>query len=111
VAKATGAAITAAYFREPVQAASLSRVSDAKDVHRAAFEQLDQIASFYQIAVDKVTQEDASPELAILKHARRGRFNLIILGVSKRAGENLSYGGVADTLLDTADRSFVFIET
>jgi Kef-type K+ transport system membrane component KefB/nucleotide-binding universal stress UspA family protein len=111
VAKATGAAITAVYFREPAQAASLPRVSDATNAHRAAFEQLDQIAAYYDLAIDKVTQENASPELAILKHARRGRFNLIILGVSKRAGKGLSYGGVADTLLDTADRSFVFVET
>lgn len=111
VAKATGASISAVYFNDPVQAATLSRVSDTTNVQRSAFEQLDQIASFYDVKLEKVTSQEGSPELAILKHARRGRFNLIILGVSRRAGSNLSYGTVADTLLETADRSVVFVET
>ncbi len=111
VAKAASAAITAVYFRDPAQATSLSRVSDARNAHRAAFEQLDQIASFYQVKVEKVAPQGSAPELAILRHARKGRFNLIVLGVSRRAGSELSYGSVADTLLETADRSFVFIET
>ncbi|WP_454855004.1 cation:proton antiporter domain-containing protein [Rhizobium binxianense] len=111
VAKATGAVITAVYFRDPTQAASLPRVSDAGNVHRAAFDQLDQIASFYKVKVEKVAPQGAAPELAILKHACKGRFNLIVLGVSRRAGKEISYGSVADTLLETADRSFVFVET
>ncbi len=111
VAKATGASMSAVYFKDPAQAASLSRVSDTTNVQRSAFEQLDQIASFYDVKLEKVTSQEGSPELAILKHARRGRFNLIILGVSRRAGSDLSYGTVADTLLETADRSVVFIET
>lgn len=111
VAKATGSTITAVYFRDSKQATLVSRVSDVSDPHRAAFRKLDQIASFHGIDIDKVVSTGSSPELAILKHARRGRFNLIILGVSRRAGEDLSYGTVADTLLETADRSFVFVET
>jgi Kef-type K+ transport system membrane component KefB/nucleotide-binding universal stress UspA family protein len=111
VAKATGASISTVYFKDPAQAALLSRVSDTTNVQRSAFEQLDQIASVYDVKLDKVTSQEGSPELAILKHARRGRFNLIILGVSRRAGGDLSYGTVADTLLETADRSVVFVET
>ncbi|EJB01858.1 universal stress protein UspA-like protein [Rhizobium leguminosarum bv. trifolii WSM597] len=111
VAKATGSTITAVYFRETRQATPVSRVSDVTDTHRAAFRKLDQIAAFHGVDIDKVVSAGSSPELAILRHARRGRFNLIILGVSRRAGEDLSYGTVADTLLETADRSFVFVET
>jgi Kef-type K+ transport system membrane component KefB/nucleotide-binding universal stress UspA family protein len=111
VGKASGADITAVYFRDPSLAALPSRVSDTSNAHRAAFHQLDEIASFYDVEVEKVASQGSSPELAILKHARNGRFNLIVLGVSKRAGDNLSYGAVADTLLETADRSVVFIET
>ncbi len=110
IAKATGGSIAAVYFKDPAQAASLSRVSDTSGVQQSAFEQLDQIAEFYGLPLEKVTSQQASPELAILKHARRGRFNLIILGVNRRAGADLSYGTVADTLLETADRSVVFIE-
>ncbi len=110
IAKATGGSIAAVYFKDPAQAASLSRVSDTSGVQQSAFAQLDQIAEFYGLPLEKVTSQQGSPELAILKHARRGRFNLIILGVNRRAGADLSYGTVADTLLETADRSVVFIE-
>ncbi|WP_296038674.1 cation:proton antiporter [uncultured Agrobacterium sp.] len=110
IAKATGGSIAAVYFNDPAQAASLSRVSDTSGVQQSAFEQLDRIAEFYGLPLEKVTSQQASPELAILKHARRGRFNLIILGVNRRAGTDLSYGTVADTLLETADRSVVFVE-
>ncbi|QCI99239.1 cation:proton antiporter [Agrobacterium larrymoorei] len=110
IAKATGASIAVVYFKDPAQAASLSRVSDTSGAQQSAFEQLDQIATFYGLPVEKVTSQEGSPELAILKHARRGRFNLIILGVNRRAGTDLSYGTVADTLLETADRSVVFVE-
>ncbi|WP_348651627.1 cation:proton antiporter [Rhizobium sp. BG6] len=111
IAKASGAAISAVYFQEPGQAVSLSRVSDTGNVHRAAFHRIDQIAGFYGVEVEKVVSQGPSPELAILTHARKGKFNLIILGVSRRTGTILSYGTIADTLLETADRSFVFIET
>ncbi|MGA1834339.1 cation:proton antiporter [Rhizobium wenxiniae] len=111
IAKASGAAISAVYFQEPGQTTSLSRVSDTNNIHQSAFQRLDQIADFYGVAIEKVVSQGSSPELAILMHARRGRFNLIVLGVSRRAGSIVSYGTVADTLLETADRSFVFIET
>ncbi len=111
IAKASGAAISAVYFQEPGQATSLSRISDTDNIHRSAFQRLDQIADYYGVSIKRVVSQGSSPELAILTHARKGRFNLIVLGVSKRAGAILSYGTVADTLLETADRSFIFIET
>ncbi|MFK0161348.1 universal stress protein [Rhizobium sp. NPDC090279] len=61
--------------------------------------------------VEEVVQEGPSPELSILRHARSGKYNLIVLGISKRASGDLSYGSVADTLLQTVDRSCIFIET
>jgi nucleotide-binding universal stress UspA family protein len=61
--------------------------------------------------VEKIVQEGNSPELAILRQARKGRYNLIVLGVSRRAGKRLSYGRIADTLVETADRSFILVET
>ncbi|CAN7733094.1 universal stress protein [Rhizobium sp. LjRoot98] len=111
IARATGCAITAVYVREPTQTTPVPRVSDSRNAHLAAFQELDQIAAYYEVKVEKYVQDGSSPEIAILKQAREGRFNLIVLGVSRRVGKKLSYGTVADTLLETADRSFVFIET
>jgi Kef-type K+ transport system membrane component KefB/nucleotide-binding universal stress UspA family protein len=111
IAKATGCAIAVLYIRDPQQTSSLPRVSDASNAHLTAFRRIDEIAGYYGVKVQKIVQDGASPELSILRHARKGRYDLIVLGVSRRAGDRLSYGNIADTLLETADRSFIFIET
>ncbi|MGA1801837.1 cation:proton antiporter [Rhizobium sp. HT1-10] len=111
IAKATGCRITVLYIREPHQMRSLPRVSDSSNAHVAAFKKIDEIALYNGVKVRKIVQEGSAPELSILRHARRGNYSLIVLGVSRRAGERLSYGAIADTLLETADRSFVFFET
>ncbi len=111
IAKATECQISVLYIREPQQIRSLPRVSDASNAHVAAFKKIDEIALYNGVKVRKIVQEGAAPELSILRHARKGDYNLIVLGVSRRAGDRLSYGAIADTLLEAADRSFVFFET
>ncbi|WFS00626.1 cation:proton antiporter [Rhizobium tumorigenes] len=111
IAKATECQISVLYIREPQQIRSLPRVSDASNAHVAAFKKIDEIALYNGVKVRKIVQEGSAPELSILRHARKGDYNLIVLGVSRRAGERLSYGAIADTLLEAADRSFVFFET
>lgn len=111
IAKASGAKVAALYIREPQQASLAPRVSDIANAHLAAFRRIDEIASYNDISVEKITESSGAPDLSILRQARRGRFNLIILGVSRRAGETLSYGLIADTLLEAADRSFILVET
>jgi Kef-type K+ transport system membrane component KefB/nucleotide-binding universal stress UspA family protein len=50
-----------------------------------------------------------SPENAILREARLGAHDLIVLGVSRRPGDQLSFGGLAAALLDSSDRSLLFL--
>ena len=107
IAKATGCKVTVLYVRSAASR-GVSRLSDAQSGHIAVFDKVKEIASFYDLDVQLSVQEGSSPEVSILRHARRGRYNLIVLGVSPRAGEKLSYGPIADTLLETSDRSLVF---
>jgi Kef-type K+ transport system membrane component KefB/nucleotide-binding universal stress UspA family protein len=111
IAKATECQISVLYIREQQQMRSLPRISDASNAHVAAFKKIDEIASYNDVRVCKIVQEGAAAELPILRHARDGHYNLIVLGVSRRASERLSYGAIADTLLETADRSLLFFET
>lgn len=111
IAKASACEISVVYIREPQQIRSLPRVSDSRNAHIALFKKIDEIAAYNGVKVRKIVQDGAAPELAILRHARKGSYNLIVLGVSRRAGDHLSYGTIADTLLETADRSFIFFET
>jgi nucleotide-binding universal stress UspA family protein len=54
---------------------------------------------------------DIAPEDAILRQARLGQYNLIIMGVGRPAGEILFFGKVAAAVLGNSDRSIVFISS
>lgn len=109
IAKATGCSVGVLYTTEP-KADTLPRLSDASNPQDSVFSDVDAMAEFHNVPVHKITQTGNSPEVTILRHARRGRYNLIMLGVTRRAGEKLSYGHIADTLAETADRSVALIE-
>jgi Kef-type K+ transport system membrane component KefB/nucleotide-binding universal stress UspA family protein len=50
-----------------------------------------------------------APEDAILRQARLGHYNLIVMGVGRPAGETLFFGKVAATVLEDSDRSILFV--
>ncbi|HWU63617.1 MAG TPA: cation:proton antiporter [Ensifer sp.] len=111
LAGANGAAVAVIYILEPSETQQRPRFGREESGHAAAFERIDEISAQTGIKITKTLQEGSSAEVAVLRHARRGRYNLLVVGVSRRAGERLSYGRIADTLLDTSDRSIVFVET
>ena len=111
VAKAARAHCALLLIVEPRQVRAVPRISDHGNDHWDVLNRVGAIAEYYGVEIEKVVQQGPSPELSILRHARSGKYNLIVLGVSKRASGSLSYGSVADTLLQTTDRSCIFIET
>ena len=54
---------------------------------------------------------DVSPEDAILRQARLGRYNLIVLGVGRPAGEALFFGKVAAAILEDSNCSILFVSS
>ena len=111
IAKAANAHCALLLIVEPRRASAIPRISDRGNDHRDILNKVGAIADYYGVQIEKVVQQGPSPELSILRHARSGGYNLIVLGVSKRASGSLSYGSIADTVLQTADRSCIFIET
>ncbi|MBN9044274.1 MAG: cation:proton antiporter [Rhizobiales bacterium] len=110
IAAATGAHCALLLIVEPRQLRAFPRISDRGNDHREVLDKVGAIADFYGVPVEKVVQQGPSPELSILRHARSGQYNLIMIGVGRWASSSLSYGSVADALLQTADRSCIFIE-
>jgi nucleotide-binding universal stress UspA family protein len=113
LAKANGAKIAALYVRaekQPQQARSVQR-GDVQPPHIAVFEHVKEIGKHYEVDVRTLLREGMDPENSILSQARRGRHNLIVLGVGRRPGDKLSFGATAGTLLETSDRSLVFFAT
>lgn len=111
LARPANAAVSVIYILEPAEALQRPRFGREESAHTAAFSRVDEIATQTGVKISKTLQEGNSAEVAVLRHARRGRYNLLVVGVSRRAGEQLSYGRIADNLLDTSDRSIVFVET
>ncbi|MFN2579464.1 MAG: universal stress protein, partial [Pyrinomonadaceae bacterium] len=51
---------------------------------------------------------DADAGVAILQTIKRDKFDLVAIGVSRRPGEKLSFGAIADTLLKEAKCPLLF---
>ncbi len=67
------------------------------------------LAEHYQIQCRTVVRQDVSAAEAILKQLRRGRHDLVVVGVRPRAGEALFFGEVADELMLHAPASVVLV--
>jgi nucleotide-binding universal stress UspA family protein len=52
---------------------------------------------------------DVAADDAILKEGQRGKYDLIILGVTRRPGETLHFGNTASAVLERSDLSILFM--
>ena len=75
----------------------------------AVLKDIVKIADQYGVHVRTAVKVHASPARAILEQARRGKHNLIVMGVSRRPGATLSFGEVAAAVLENSDRSVLFV--
>jgi Kef-type K+ transport system membrane component KefB len=67
------------------------------------------IADQNNVRVRSSLRSDANPAPVILEEARRGKHNLIVMGVSRRPGSTLSFGEVAAAVLEGTERSVLFV--
>jgi Kef-type K+ transport system membrane component KefB/nucleotide-binding universal stress UspA family protein len=61
------------------------------------------------VVVKTMIRADTSPEDAILRQARLGGHNLIVMGVTRRPALTLTFGKVASAVLDSSDRSLLYV--
>jgi len=82
-----------------------ARLQDAGETAR----EIKALADAMEQPVKVARRTDISPEDAILREARLGGHDVILLGVSRRPGEKLSFGELAAALLESSDRSLIFL--
>lgn len=113
LAKAAVAKITMLTVLPPEQPGQRRRYYDRESRrYRDAVEtaqELNLVAEALEQPIRIRRRLDLSAGDAILREARRYAHNLILLGVSRRPGERLSFGEIAAALLEGADRSLVFV--
>jgi Kef-type K+ transport system membrane component KefB len=109
LAKAAGSPVTALSILAPSARNERDRVGAARRDAAEVVKEVKAIAEFNEVPLKSAIRTDISAEDAILRQARRGRHNLIVLGVSRRPGKALSFGELATALLESSDRSLMFI--
>jgi Kef-type K+ transport system membrane component KefB/nucleotide-binding universal stress UspA family protein len=70
-----------------------------------------ELADRYGQSIRTALRLNIAPEDAILRQARLGHYNLIVMGVGRPSGETLFFGKVAAAVLENSDRSILFVSS
>lgn len=68
-----------------------------------------ELADNFNASIKTAARADDAPEQAILREAKRGGHDLIVMGVSRRPGERLFFGATAAAVLEKSEFSLLFI--
>jgi nucleotide-binding universal stress UspA family protein len=115
LARANRAPVTALYVASGKPGKSKSRalreMARTRQQEEAILKDVADIADRYDVSLRTAMRTDDTPEAAILREARAHRHNLIVIGVSRRPGDTLFFGNLAEALLERSDRSLLFVSS
>lgn len=110
LALATHCSLTVLYVAaQPKRSTTLPILGARRREQEAVLKDIVRIADQYGVRVRTAVRAHASPATSILEHARHGKYNLIVMGVSRRPGATLSFGEVAAAVLEDTERSVLFV--
>jgi nucleotide-binding universal stress UspA family protein len=69
------------------------------------------LAESYTVPIRTALRLDPAPEDAILRQARLGRYDLIVMGVGRPAGKTLFFGKIAAAVVENSQQSILFVTT
>jgi len=108
LARANDAAVTALYISSGGDNGR-RRISTTRLREEAILKEAIALGERYDTEVATVLRTDMSPAETILREAREGHFNLIVMGVNRRPSESLFFGNVAAAVLAQSKVSILFI--
>jgi nucleotide-binding universal stress UspA family protein len=76
---------------------------------QAVTEEIKKVAKYLGAKITTAVRTDDNPGATILRAIERDKADLVAIGVSRRPGDRLSFGDVADTLLADAKCSLLFV--
>jgi Kef-type K+ transport system membrane component KefB/nucleotide-binding universal stress UspA family protein len=110
LAKASGGAITALHVSPPPDVVELiRRPRELLQSGRALVREVEALGKREGVKVVPLVKARPVPEAAILRRIRRGRHNLLVLGVKVRPGEKLFFGRRTAALLENAPCSLLIV--
>jgi len=105
LARGSDARVTALYVAGVSSGDGKRRVRRATASHRreeTSLKEIVEIGERYRTNIRTAVRVDAMPDNAILQFAKNGRYDLIIMGVSRHTGEKLFFGNTAQAVLEKA---------
>ena len=113
LARSTGSRVSALYVASGrSNGAGRSRIRRGVDTRRneeAVLKDIAELADRYDASVRTALRVDVAVEEAILREAERGRYDLVVLGVTRRPGDTLFFGNMAAALLERCDTAILFV--
>jgi nucleotide-binding universal stress UspA family protein len=89
----------------------LRRPTTSRRHEEAILKDIVELADRYDTPIRTALRVDIAPEDAILRQARLGRYDLIVMGVGRPAGETLYFGKIAAAVLENSQHSILFVST
>lgn len=112
LARANDVPISALYVSSAMEgAAGRRRASVTRRHEEEILKDVTLLAERYDTEARSSVRVDGAPAEAILKEARRGRHNLIVMGVHRRPGETLFFGDVAQSVLQRAEATVLLVSS
>lgn len=107
LARGAGAPLTVLFLAET--AVTRHRLSGLRQADASALREVLDLAEQAGLRVRTEVRAARMPEREILHQARAGDHDLIVMGVTRRAGGGAAFGPLAETVLEAADRSVLFL--
>jgi Kef-type K+ transport system membrane component KefB len=115
MARTSDSPMTALYVMSAVGLGGAKRRSrqptPSRRYEEAVLKEIADLADRYGRSIRTALRLDVSPEDAILRQARLGHYNLIVMGVGRPAGDTLFFGKVAAAVLENSNHSIIFVSS
>jgi nucleotide-binding universal stress UspA family protein len=105
IARPTGARVTALYVSATSDA---TRRGITRTQEEAVLKDIADLGERYDVSLNTALQPKGNAESAILKNAN-GTYNLIVMGVSQRPGDQLFFGNTANAILKKWKGAVLFV--
>lgn len=103
--------VTALYVsnRKPNGSSRARKSLRTRRQEQAILKEIVELADRYDFDINTAVATDVAPDKAIINAAKRGRYDLIVMGVNRRTGDILDFGDTAASVLENADSSILFV--
>jgi Kef-type K+ transport system membrane component KefB/nucleotide-binding universal stress UspA family protein len=115
LARAGTSAVTALYVMGTVGLGAaqrrLKRPTMSRRHEEAILKDIVELANRYDMPIRTALRLNIAPEDAILRQARLGHYDLVVMGVGRPAGETLYFGKIAAAVLENSQHSILFVSS